>query len=95
MMIRLVSPLVVAAGLVAGAAAQAQTTTVAPGYPATGAANGANFANHRQAELAKIQTRMQVLQQLQSCVGAAQSTEAVHQCNETARAANGHHEKKC
>jgi len=94
MKIRLVSPLVAAAVLCAGATAQAQTS-VAPVYPATGANNGMNVANHRQAELAKIQTKMQVLQQLQSCVGAAQSSEAIHQCNETARAANGHHEKRC
>jgi len=94
MKIRLVSTLVAAAAFCAGFAAQAQTP-VAPVYPATGAANGMNIANHRQAELAKIQTRMQILQQLQSCVGAAQSSQAIHQCNESARAANGHHEKRC
>lgn len=93
MKIRLLPTLVSAAALCAGAA-QAQTT-VAPAYPATGAANGMNINNHRQAELAKIQTHMQILQQLQSCVSAAQTTQAIHQCNETAQAARGQHEKRC
>ena len=77
------------------AAAQAQTYPATPVNPATGTNGGMSVANHKQKELAKIQEKMQVLQSLQSCVNGAQTTDAIKQCNETARASQGHHEKKC
>jgi hypothetical protein len=80
------------AALVTGTASRAQTT-VAP--PMGGATNSANFAEHKQKVLGKIQQKMSTLQSLQSCVSAATDTTAIKSCEEQAHAANGAHEKKC
>ena len=52
---------------------------------------GAEFAQHKQRELARIAERIQALQTLQGCVQAAADHNAVKACNENARAAmKGH-----
>ncbi len=96
-MIRTVAALLTFAALAAGSAAQAQTV-----YPSTGVGpgvnpgmNSGNIGAHKQKELAKIQQKMGILQQLQSCVNAAQTTDAIRQCNETAHSEAGQHQKKC
>ena len=96
-MSRIAIALLTFAALAAGSAVQAQTV-----YPSTGAATGTNsgmnsgnIAAHKQKELAKIQQKMGILQQLQSCVNAAATSDAIRQCNETAHSEAGHHEKKC
>jgi hypothetical protein len=86
-----------ALALFGAAAVQAQTvypTPVTPGMN-NGMGNTGNIANHKQAEMAKIQQKMQILQQLQSCVSAAQTSDAIRQCNQTAHAEAGSHPKKC
>jgi hypothetical protein len=95
-MSRIASALIAFAALAAGTTAHAQGAV----YPVNPAVNngmgGTNVAAHKQKELAKIQQKMQVLQTLQSCVNGATTSEAIHQCNETARAAAGHGgQKKC
>jgi len=87
-MTRSTATLLTFVALLASAAAGAQT----PPSPAGG---DANFAAHKQKELAKIQQHQQVLQTLQSCVNAATTHDAVKQCNETAHSAMGQHGKKC
>lgn len=86
------------AALAAGSAAQAQTVyPAAPGVNPgmNGGMNSGNITAHKQKELAKIQQKMGILQQLQSCVSAAATTDAIHQCNETAHSEAGQHQKKC
>jgi hypothetical protein len=61
----------------------AQTTTTTKGQP-----NAAQFAQHKQNELNMIQSRMQILQTLQSCVQGATDHAAIHSCNQTAEAAH-------
>ena len=94
---RIAIALLTFAALAAGSAVQAQTV-----YPSTGVApgvnsgtNSGNIAAHKQKELAKIQQKMGILQQLQSCVSAASTSDAIRQCNETAHAEAGSHQKKC
>ena len=48
--------------------------------------SGADFAQHKQRELARIAERIEALQKLQGCVQAAADHAAVRSCNETARA---------
>jgi hypothetical protein len=81
--------------LLAASAAQAQTVT--PRQPGVGTSTGgtASVAERKQHIMARIQERMGILQNLQSCVAAAQDTTALRTCEEQARAANGAHEKKC
>ena len=86
------------AALAAGSAAQAQTVyPAAPGVNpgVNGGMNSGNITAHKQKELAKIQQKMGILQQLQSCVSAAATTDAIRQCNETARSERGGQQKKC
>ena len=57
---------------------------VAPG-------GGADFAQHKQHELARIAERIQALQTLQGCVQSAADHAAIKACNENARASmKGH-----
>jgi hypothetical protein len=63
----------------------AQTTTTTT--TKSGQGNPAQFAQHKQNELNKIQAHMQILQTLQSCVQAATDHAAIHSCNQTAEAA--------
>ena len=49
-----------------------------------GQANPAQFAQHKQSELNRIQAHMQILQTLQSCVQAATDRSGIHTCNQTA-----------
>lgn len=53
---------------------------------ATAPGNGAEFAQHKQHELARIAERIQALQTLQGCVQAAADHNAIKACNENARA---------
>ena len=60
-----------------------------PGGAAPG--GGADFAQHKQRELARIAERIQALQTLQGCVQAAADHNAIKACNENARASmKGH-----
>jgi hypothetical protein len=70
-------------------AAAPLTAAAPPGGAAPG--GGADFAQHKQRELARIAERIQALQTLQGCVQAAADHAAVKTCNENARAAmKGH-----
>ncbi len=55
--------------------------------PAGAPGGGADFAQHKQRELARIAERIQALQALQGCVQAAADHGAMKTCNENARAA--------
>jgi hypothetical protein len=93
-MIRLPLVLVLAATVLAVSAAQAQA--VMPPITSTpGLSNSGNIMAHKEKVLAKIQQRMSTLQMLQSCVSAAQDATAMRSCEEQARAASGHTQKKC
>jgi hypothetical protein len=84
------------AALAAGSAAHAQGAVYPTAPGVNGGMNSGNITAHKQKELAKIQEKMQVLQSLQSCVNGATTSEAIKQCNETARASMGHGgQKKC
>jgi hypothetical protein len=52
--------------------------------PTKGQPNAAQFAQHKQNELNRIQAHMQILLTLQGCVQAATDHAGIHTCNETA-----------
>jgi hypothetical protein len=72
---------VVGAALACALPVSAQTSPATPG----GQPNAAQFAQHKQNELNRIQARIQIEQTLQLCVQAATNHAGMHTCNETAR----------
>ena len=74
----------VATMLLCLAAAPFAATAQPGGAAAPG--GGADFAQHKQRELARIAERIQALQALQGCVQAAADQTALKACNENARA---------
>lgn len=75
--------------LVALAAGLATTLTVAQSA-APPAGEASNFNQHKQQELTRINTHLQILETLQSCVQSAGNTADLKHCNEVARAARPH-----
>ncbi len=72
--------------LAAGLATNLAAAQSAP--PAAG--EGSNFTQHKQQELTRINTHLQIMQTLQSCVQSAANPADMKRCNEAARAARPH-----
>jgi hypothetical protein len=71
--------------------ANAQSTSApAPSAP-KGQPNPARFAEHKQKVLARIQSHLQIMQTLQSCVQAANDHAAIKACEKTAHENMPHH----
>ena len=66
------------------------TSTPVPGAP-KGQPDPARFAEHKQKVLARIQSRLEIMQTLQSCVQAANDHAAIKACEKTAHANMPHH----
>jgi hypothetical protein len=75
--------------LLALAAGLATTLAAAQSAPSA-ASEGTNFTQHKQQELTRINTHLQILQTLQSCVQSAANPADMKRCNEAARAARPH-----
>ena len=73
--------------------ARAQPAPPPPSGSAPGGNNPAQFAQHKQKELARIAEHLQALQTLQSCVQNAADQTALKACHDAARASMGgkHH----
>jgi hypothetical protein len=71
-------------------AAGLATTLAAAQSAPTAAGEGSNFTQHKQQELTRINTHLQILQTLQSCVQSAANPADMKRCNEVARAARPH-----
>ena len=65
-------------------------STSAPNAP-KGHADPARFAEHKQKVLARIQSHLQIMQTLQSCVQAANDQAAIRACEKTAHDAMPRH----
>lgn len=72
--------------------ASAESASTPANSTPKGQPDPARFSEHKQKVLARIQTHLQVLQTLQSCVQAANDQPAIRACEKTAHEKMPHHE---
>jgi hypothetical protein len=81
------------ASLMMASAFSAYAQSAPPPSGAPKAAKPANFAEHKQKALARIEKHLEVMKTLRSCVQAANDEPALRSCKKTAHDAMPHHEK--